>query len=178
MSWDSCKLNANLAAAQVHLLWKPPENSWGAMGESDGRWLTQSLKEVSLGGFLSCLWVPAFCGMKALQKQSTARKSIVASWVPLYIFKSMVRASWYLGSSESAGVLHWGTIETVALHQRSGWAVFWSATGFHVPVSKFYPVTLRKDLLCRLRFKGSGLSCSGRQQLVPLPLQKQAATFN
>lgn len=39
-------------------------------------------------------------------------------------------------------------------------------------VSEFYPVTLRKDLLCRLCFKGSGLSCSGRQQLVPLPLQK------
>lgn len=39
-----------------------------------GGMLSQSLKGVSLGGFVSGFGGPAFCGMKALQKESTARK--------------------------------------------------------------------------------------------------------
>ena len=43
----------------------------------------------------------------------------------------MAGASWYLGSSESTGVLLWKTAETVALRQRSGRG--------HVPQCRWLP---------------------------------------
>jgi len=55
--------------------------------------------------------------------------------------------------------------------------VFRSATGFHIPTSKVCQAILRNDLLCRLSFEDGGLSCSGRQQLVPLPLQKHRVPY-
>lgn len=115
---------------------------WGNM--MAGGMLSRSLKGVSLGGFVSGFGGPAFCGMKALQKRKHCK------------------ASWYLGSCESAGVLLWKTTGTVVLRQRSGQELFHSTTGFPIPVSEVCPVILRNHLLCRLSFEGGGLSCSGR----------------
>lgn len=80
--------------------------------------LSQSLKGVALGGFVSGFGSPAFYGMKTRQKENAARKSyglLRPSVAVSGISKSVAGAFWYLGTSASAGVLLWKTMETVAL---------------------------------------------------------------
>lgn len=115
-----------------------------------GGMLSQSLKGFSWGGLVSSFGHPVFCGAKALQGRSCG---LLGPSVPVSgMSESMAGVSWHLGSPESAGVLLCKTTETVVLLQRSGWQVFHSAAGFHVPVSKVCPVILRNELLCRHSF--------------------------
>lgn len=83
MSQDSCKLHANLAAAQVHLLWEPPENSWGAVGERDGRWHARpELERGFFGRFCVWFWWSSFLWDESTAKRKHCKESFTASWAP------------------------------------------------------------------------------------------------
>lgn len=67
-----------------------------------GGMLSQSLKGVSLGGFMSGFGSPAFCGTKALKKESTARKV-------LWPLGSLCACEWHL-QVNGGGILVFGII--------------------------------------------------------------------
>lgn len=62
--------------------------------------LSQSLKGIALGGFVSGFSSPAFYGMKTLQKENATRQTygLLRPSAPVSgISKSMAGESWYLG---------------------------------------------------------------------------------
>lgn len=80
MSRDSCKLHANLAAAQVHLLREPPENSWEAVGEYDGRWHAEPEPERGFfGRFCVRFWWTSFLWDESTAKRKHCKEGLMAS---------------------------------------------------------------------------------------------------
>lgn len=111
------KIHTNFVPAWLRPRYSCCESPLRMVGEL-GAMLSQSLKGVALGGFVSGFGSPAFYGMKTRQKENAARKSyglLRPSVAVSGISKSVAGAFWYLGTSASAGVLLWKTMETVAL---------------------------------------------------------------
>lgn len=90
MSQDSCKLHANLAAAQC-VCCKSPLRTVGEMMTAGGM-LSWSLEGLSLRGFVPGFGIPSFNGVKAFQEVNPAKK---VSWPlePLHDFKWHLRVS-------------------------------------------------------------------------------------
>lgn len=127
---------------------------WGNMTASIR--LSWSLKGFFWGGLVSSFGGPAFCEMKALQKQSAPNKV-------LWLLESLYACEWHL-QVNGWDILVLGIIwkcRCIAVRGEDG-GVSCSAAGFYVPMSKVCTVILRNDLLCRLSFEVSGLSCLGR----------------
>lgn len=64
-------------------------------------------------------------------------------------------------------MLLWRAVQIVVLLQRLGHGMPFGAASLQVPSSQVGPAILQNDLLCRCSSKGSGLSLSGKLQLVP-----------